>query len=721
MTHVRKDSQPPSLALKGRVLSSNVNKVGAAQLIRHAIGVEKLDEEDVDSISDLASVLILPDSLSSPPSKPKWGDEAELESFYFDENGLPIVSRILERITRQGFYTKTQWGVNTSENRISDNGDDADRQSVNSGDDKEESLKVTDSDDSLKSFKVDSGKNLSGSLRSVPMVAQALLPVGVLEKLIEDVSTILMDEPNIVDVSSPVTIFGDLHGQFIDLLNAVYHSRDLNLDGSLKSECNWVFLGDYVDRGCHAVEIISYLFAMKIRYPKNVFLLRGNHESRAMTFKSYVEGICFSQECTVKYSRNLYHKVMRCFDKMPLAAIVTVAASDIVPEPVRMFCSHAGLSPGAKTLAQIMKIDRFREIPPAGVFCDLLWSDPIAETGVKLMSEKEYADFMRVKYMRNEMRGCSWLIGFELVREFLEKNNLVGVIRGHQVAKSGVSFHFNKTRDGTSLRYPMITTVFSAPNYCGQYTNRGAILKINDRADYLVYRYSRPNDDSRGGLIGPASPGIFIDDDFEQEGSFQRASSWDRDSNAETHPGWMILRSTVKQLVQILRTRSAELANLDRTQSNRIGEEMEKIDSDFSPSESFDRSENAESEEATSSNPLPTPVTPPTVDPVIQKRHSQLVRIASVEAVQELESIIKPDDREQLRYIFGSLDQDNDGFLDVEETEDFVNTLRTIADEDNEYGLMQLVASFESSRKSIFSFEDFILWAEKGCESVSSL
>jgi serine/threonine-protein phosphatase 2B catalytic subunit len=124
-----------------------------------------------------------------------------------------------------------------------------------------------------------------------------------------------------------------------------------------------LFLGDYVDRGNYSIEVCIFLFALKIQYPHNIILLRGNHESRAMT-----EHFTFREEVLRKYDEDesVYESFIECFEALPLSADVN---GDYL-------CMHGGISPELKTVDDINKIDRFIEPPLSGFLCDLLWSDP---------------------------------------------------------------------------------------------------------------------------------------------------------------------------------------------------------------------------------------------------------------------------------------------------------------------------------------------------------
>ncbi|KAL0410981.1 UNVERIFIED_CONTAM: Serine/threonine-protein phosphatase PP2A-5 catalytic subunit [Sesamum latifolium] len=173
--------------------------------------------------------------------------------------------------------------------------------------------------------------------------------------LCEKAKEILMDESNVQPVKSPVTICGDIHGQFHDL-------AELFRIGGKCPDTNYLFMGDYVDRGYYSVETVTLLVSLKVRYPQRITILRGNHESRQIT---QVYG--FYDECLRKYGNaNVWKIFTDLFDYFPLTALVE---SEI-------FCLHGGLSPSVETLDNIRNFDRVQEVPHEGPMCDLLWSDP---------------------------------------------------------------------------------------------------------------------------------------------------------------------------------------------------------------------------------------------------------------------------------------------------------------------------------------------------------
>lgn len=130
--------------------------------------------------------------------------------------------------------------------------------------------------------------------------------------------------PNVLDISSPVTLAGDLHGQFQDLL-------ELFRVGGPVPETSYVFLGDYVDRGSQSVEVITLLCLLKLLHPSRIHLVRGNHESRQLT-----QNYGFYMECMAKYSSpKVWHSFVDLFDHFLLGVRVDST----------FLCVHGGLSP----------------------------------------------------------------------------------------------------------------------------------------------------------------------------------------------------------------------------------------------------------------------------------------------------------------------------------------------------------------------------------------
>ncbi|KAK6991567.1 Metallo-dependent phosphatase-like protein, partial [Favolaschia claudopus] len=201
---------------------------------------------------------------------------------------------------------------------------------------------------------------------------------------------------------------------------------------------NYLFLGDYVDRGS---------FGMEICHPNTVFPLRGNHECRRLT-----NHFTFRLECTRKYSESVYDACIESFNALPLAAVMNK----------QFLCLHGGLCPELNTLDDIGAIERLREPPKTGLMCDLLWADPAL-------------DFENTKesFLHNHVRGCSYLFTHQAASQFLERNNLLSIIRAHEAQDAGYRMYSKSKSTG----FPSVITIFSAPNYLDMYNNKAAILK----------------------------------------------------------------------------------------------------------------------------------------------------------------------------------------------------------------------------------------------------
>eukprot|EP00013_Stygamoeba_regulata_P020855 CAMPEP_0177647066 /NCGR_PEP_ID=MMETSP0447-20121125/10107_1 /TAXON_ID=0 /ORGANISM="Stygamoeba regulata, Strain BSH-02190019" /LENGTH=511 /DNA_ID=CAMNT_0019149637 /DNA_START=139 /DNA_END=1674 /DNA_ORIENTATION=+ len=268
-------------------------------------------------------------------------------------------------------------------------------------------------------------------------------------RILETASALLHKEPNLLDIDTrgengPVAICGDTHGQFYDLLK-LFEVGGEPLAAE-NSKLKYLFLGDYVDRGLFSLEVVLYLFALKIVIPDRMFLLRGNHECRHLT-----DHFTFKEECIHKYSKKVYNVCMDSFDQLPLAAVVNE----------EFLCIHGGISPAIKTLDDIRACDRFMEPPQNGVMCDLLWSDPMEE-----YDEFEGDDL----FFFNDVRSCSYVFSYEAACNFLDENNLRCIIRAHEAQDEG--YRTYKAKDG----FPTVITLFSAPNYLDAYNNKGSLL-----------------------------------------------------------------------------------------------------------------------------------------------------------------------------------------------------------------------------------------------------
>merc|ERR1712100_855534 len=243
---------------------------------------------------------------------------------------------------------------------------------------------------------------------------------------------ILLEESNVQRVHAPCHVCGDIHGQFYDL-------KELFKVGGDCPDTNYLFMGDFVDRGFYSVETFLLLLALKVRYPDRITLIRGNHESRQIT---QVYG--FYDECLRKYgSVNVWRYCTEIFDYLSLAALIEG----------RVLCVHGGLSPAINTLDDIRSIDRKQEVPHDGAMCDLMWSDPEDLEGWGLSP-----------------RGAGYLFGGDIVRQFNQANSVELISRAHQLVMEGYKLMFQEK----------LVTVWSAPNYCYRCGNVASILEVDE-------------------------------------------------------------------------------------------------------------------------------------------------------------------------------------------------------------------------------------------------
>ncbi|KAK6824635.1 protein phosphatase [Apiospora arundinis] len=353
------------------------------------------------------------------------------------------------------------------------------------------------------------------------------LPEPVMKELCEIVKEVLMEESNIQPVVTPVTICGDIHGQFYDLLELFRVSGGMpgepaldpplsakpvitadmieppttitkpKLKKKIKKEdedatevmnssrptssqevsvpvnnadTRFVFLGDFVDRGYFSLETFTLLMCLKAKYPDRIVLVRGNHESRQIT---QVYG--FYEECQQKYGNaSVWKACCQVFDFLVLAAIVDG----------EILCVHGGLSPEIRTIDQIRVVARAQEIPHEGAFCDLVWSDP-----------------EDVETWAISPRGAGWLFGDKVATEFNHVNGLKLIARAHQLVNEGYKYHFPQNS---------VVTVWSAPNYCYRCGNVASIMTVDRNLDPKFSIFSAVPDDMRHVPAGRRGPSDYF-------------------------------------------------------------------------------------------------------------------------------------------------------------------------------------------------------------------
>ncbi|KAH7375095.1 Metallo-dependent phosphatase-like protein [Plectosphaerella cucumerina] len=372
------------------------------------------------------------------------------------------------------------------------------------------------------------------------------IPEAQVRELCHKARELLIEEGNVVTVTAPITICGDIHGQFHDLMELFRVGGDV-------PDTNYLFMGDFVDRGFYSLESFLLLLCLKVRYPDRMTLIRGNHESRQITT---VYG--FYDECLRKYgSANVWRYCCDVFDYLALGAIVLGTSNSLTPtipdetleENVEIevcdqnaqvisrfqrqdrreaspkipngvsssdtgektgppgsgasgssggtvgnpagavLCVHGGLSPLVDTVDKIRLLDRKQEVPHEGAMCDLLWSDPDEIDGWGLSP-----------------RGAGFLFGADIVKVFNHRNDISLIARAHQLVMEGFKEMFDAS----------IVTVWSAPNYCYRCGNVAALLELSEDASGAGF-FARSNGDvnrSAGVTNGPNGKGVLSEADI---------------------------------------------------------------------------------------------------------------------------------------------------------------------------------------------------------------
>ncbi|EPY20798.1 protein phosphatase 2 (formerly 2A), catalytic subunit [Strigomonas culicis] len=278
-----------------------------------------------------------------------------------------------------------------------------------------------------------------------------------IESLCDAVTPLLIAEPNILDIhideSETLVVVGDIHGQFSDMFASVLcqqYSRELNPN---REDRRFLFLGDLVDRGPHSLDVILLVFALKVEYPRLVYITRGNHEESKT---SRVYGFLTEMESKLGSEGNAaWSKINSVFRQIPLCAAVQTPH-------MRFFATHGGLSPAIhddiNTIEELERQEYCGKLTgeQEDIVNGLLWSDPTTDTGL---------------YKRNP-RGCGVLFGPAASSTFCSRNGYNFICRAHQVVNDGFLWrHQDK-----------VVTVFSAPNYCGINGNLGAVMVIEGTA-----------------------------------------------------------------------------------------------------------------------------------------------------------------------------------------------------------------------------------------------
>lgn len=263
------------------------------------------------------------------------------------------------------------------------------------------------------------------------------------QSLCSDVGDLFREEPCLLEIPSPAIIVGDIHGHILDLFRVLK-------EFGLPDKVPYVFLGDLVDRGEFSIETVILVFLLKIFFPDNVHLIRGNHE-----FELLSANCGFAKQLADHFENagEVFESFVDAFSFIPLACLIDGT----------VLCIHGGLGPGVFSLSQFRKQER-----PINDFAEdfvnsVLWSDP----------QEGLEDFAPSN------RGTGFFFGAPSVKEFLEANNLTTIVRGHECVLPGVQWMFDKS----------IVTVFTASNYCGLMGNHAGVLEVKSKGVFESHSF----------------------------------------------------------------------------------------------------------------------------------------------------------------------------------------------------------------------------------------
>jgi diadenosine tetraphosphatase ApaH/serine/threonine PP2A family protein phosphatase len=294
--------------------------------------------------------------------------------------------------------------------------------------------------------------------------------------LCDSVLPILQGEDSLVSIPFPARVYGDIHGNLPDLIQFFnkYAWPDKRKGDILSM--NYVFMGDFVDRGSFSVEVVALLFSLKILYPTRVLLIRGNHEDRNMNYN-----FGFRRNCIQNFGPTdggiVWERVNECFDYLPIAGLIGH----------EVLCIHGGIGDSIDSVADLVGIEKPIVVPPESVdpsslnkvdrvVIDALWSDPVDGGG---------------NHLNPRGNGASRYTA-ERVKNFVSNNNLQFIIRAHECVQNG----FEYFADG------LVLTVFSASSYCNQYTNDGGMVVVVKNDDGSLEEHAqviKTNPDTRIG------------------------------------------------------------------------------------------------------------------------------------------------------------------------------------------------------------------------------
>lgn len=298
--------------------------------------------------------------------------------------------------------------------------------------------------------------------------------------LLDNVTEIFMKEPTLLNLTSDITVVGDIHGNIDDLI------RFFTTNG-YPPETKYLFLGDYVDRGANSVEVVLLLFALKLKYPDRIYLLRGNHECEALTAQ-----YGFRTEASNRVDKETYFLFTNTFKYLPLAALVNK----------KIFCVHGGISQYIRRVEEIKGFQKALKIPQGGPVCDLLWADP--RDGIQ-------------DYYPSD-RKVSYYYGWKAAKKFMNENNLKLIVRAHEAISNGHKWSYNNA-PGMKKK---VLTIFSNSEYSSE-SNSASVLRIDNTGNYTIINYERAH-------CGPIGYPTWMPENKTQKVAFRMITKSEEDS-----------------------------------------------------------------------------------------------------------------------------------------------------------------------------------------------
>lgn len=291
--------------------------------------------------------------------------------------------------------------------------------------------------------------------------------------LADECVKIIAEQPMVLRVDAPIKVFGDIHGQYQDLMR-FFDLWGVPNDGGDIESYDYLFLGDYVDRGAHSLETIFLLMALKVKFPDKIHMLRGNHEDKWIN-----NAFGFAEECSSRLGEepgdpdSVFNKINDLFDYLPLAAVIDD----------KIVCIHGGIGSTLLNLDQVDQIERPLEVihevstPEQQLVVDILWSDP---------TDSDQDLGIQPNFIRDP-NGTGNIVKFgpDRVKNFLENNKAKFILRAHECVMDG----FERFAGG------QLFTVFSATDYCGRHKNAGAMLQITKQYELvpkMIYPLNNP-------------------------------------------------------------------------------------------------------------------------------------------------------------------------------------------------------------------------------------